>query len=478
MPVIETTAAALDRRAPAAAPRRVLVIDDDAAHASALAEGLEVEGYVVQLANSGGDGLERMSEASYDAVLCDLVMHDVSGLEVLRRAQSLQPQAALLLITGHGSIETAVEAMRNGATDYLTKPVRLPELRTRLARLIDAQLLAREHAELRAQLDKRYGFEGIIGESPLMQRVFDVLRQVSPTNATVLILGESGTGKELVARAVHENSPRKHEHFVAVNCAALSEGLIESELFGHVKGAFTGAVAAKEGRIVYADRGTLFLDEVGDMPLETQAKLLRVLEMREVVAVGGNASRKVDVRLVAATNRDLRAMVKEGRFREDLLFRLQVVTITLPPLRERPLDIPLLIDHFLREFARSHGRSVRGITPEARTLLVRASWPGNVRELRNAVESMVLLARSDVLDVKDVPETVLDRNGGQRAGTSALPSEQGGGYDLRGKSAADVERELIRANLVLVGGNRQKAAKILQIGERTLYRKIKEYGLE
>jgi two-component system response regulator HydG len=468
----------LARRTAAARTLRVLVVDDDAAHAEALAEGLELDGYEVQLSNSGRAGLERMSESSYDAVLTDLVMHDISGLEVLRQAQSLQPHAALLLITGHGSIETAVEAMRTGASDYLTKPVRLPELRARLGRAIDATRLAREHAELRIQLDKRYGFEGIIGESPPMQRIYDVLRQVSSTNATVLVLGESGTGKELVARAVHENSPRKLEHFVAVNCAALSEGLIESELFGHVKGAFTGAVAAKEGRIVYADRGTLFLDEVGDMPLDTQAKLLRVLETREVVPVGGNASRKVDIRLVAATNRDLRAWVKEGKFREDLFFRLQVVTITLPPLRERPADIPLLIDHFLREFAQQHGRNVRGITPEARTLLVRAGWPGNVRELRNALESMVLLARSDVLDVKDVPETVLDRHGAAARGASELPSDLQGGYDLRGRSAAEVERELIRTNLELVGGNRHKAARILKIGERTLYRKIKEYGLE
>ena len=452
-----------------ARPARVLIIDDDEAHAQALAEGLEVEGRVCRIAHSGREGLERMSEASFDAILTDLVMHDVDGIEVLKQARNLQPDAAVLLITGHGSIETAVDAMRLGAADYLAKPVRVSELRARLARALETGRLRRTNLELRRQIDKRFGFEGIVGHSPAMQRVFDVLVQVSGTNATVLILGESGTGKELVARAIHANSPRRDENFVAVNCAALSEGLIESELFGHVKGAFTGAVASKEGRIVYADGGTLFLDEVGDMPLTTQAKLLRVLETREVQPVGGNTLRKVDIRLVAATNRDLRAMVREGTFREDLLFRLQVVSVALPPLRERSGDVPMLIDHFISELARQHGRAVRGITPEARTALVRYDWPGNVRELRNAIENMVLLARADVLTLDDVPDQVREGGAGR--------SRRGGGYDLAGRSLQEVERDLIEANLKLADGNREKAAKILGMGERTLYRKIKAYGL-
>jgi two-component system, NtrC family, response regulator HydG len=363
-------------------PVRVLIVDDDEGHAEALADGLEIEGYRCRCVHSGEAALERMGEESYDAVLTDLVMPDLSGIEVLEAATRLQPDAVVLLITGHESVRTAVDAMRLGAADYLTKPVDLGELRARLSRAVEAGRLRRTNTELQRQLDKRFGFEGIIGSSPPMQRLFDVLGQVSATNVTVLILGESGTGKELVARAIHTNSPRAKRNFVAVNCAALSEGLIESELFGHVKGAFTGAVAHKEGRIVYADGGTLFLDEVGDMPLATQAKLLRVLETREVQPVGGNALQKVDIRLVAATNRDLKEMVREGRFREDLLYRLQVVTIELPPLRERPADIPLLVDHFLGELARAHGRTVRGIAPEARTLLARYPWPGNVRELR------------------------------------------------------------------------------------------------
>ena len=448
---------------------RVLVVDDDEAHAQALADGLELDGLVCELVHDGRAAIERMERTSFDAILTDLVMKGQGGLEVLAAAQRLQPEAAVLLVTGHGSVETAVDAMRQGAADYIEKPVRLAELRTRLERALETRRLRRDNRELRAQLDERYGLEGIIGNAPPMQRVFDVLRQVSPTTATVLVLGESGTGKELVARAIHNNSPRKDRRFVAMNCAALSEGLIESELFGHVKGAFTGAVAANEGRMVHADGGTLFLDEVGDMPLDTQAKLLRALELREVQPVGGRDVRKVDIRLVAATNQDLEQRVKEGKFREDLLYRLKVVTLRLPSLRERPSDIPLLVDHFLGELARQHGRDVRALSPEARTVLQGYAWPGNVRELRNVVENMVLLARSDVIDLDDVPEPVRSAPRTQRTATA--------GSSLAGRSLEDLERELIAANLAHTGGNRQKAAAVLGIGERTLYRKIREYGL-
>ncbi|MHC4895374.1 MAG: sigma-54-dependent transcriptional regulator [Planctomycetota bacterium] len=425
-----------------------------------------------------------MEQATYDAVLTDLVMHDRDGLEVLAEANRLQPEAAVLLITGHGSVETAVDAMQAGAVDYIEKPVRLNELRTRLERAIENRRLRREHRELRQQLGRTYSLEGIIGSSPAMQRVFDVVQQVGATNATVLVLGESGTGnnatvlvlgesgtgKELVARAIHNTSKRADKRFVAMNCAALSEGLIESELFGHVKGAFTGAaVGHNEGRIVYADGGTLFLDEVGDMPLDSQAKLLRVLETREVQPVGGNQTRAVDIRLLAATNQDLEERVKEGRFREDLLYRLKVVAVDLPPLRERAGDVPLLLDHYISQLAEQHERPVRGVTPEARTILTRYAWPGNVRELRNVVESMVLLCRSDLIDVEDIPASLAD---GPR-----IEGDGGGGYELSGKSLEEVERDLIRANLELTDGNRQKAALMLGIGERTLYRKIKEYGL-
>ena len=451
-----------------ARPFRVLIVDDNEAHAEALSDSLELDGHRCTLAHSGREGLARLGEQTFDAVLTDLVMPDLSGIELLKQVRRDQPDAVVILITGRGSEKVAVEAFRDGATDYLTKPVDIAELRARLGRAVENARLRRDYVELKRQIDKRAGFEGIIGSSPSMQRLFEVLGQVASTNVTVLVLGESGTGKELVARAIHENSPRKSEHFVPVNCAALSEGLIESELFGHVKGAFTGAVAHKEGRIAYADRGTLFLDEVGDMPLATQAKLLRVLETREVQPVGGNETQKVDIRLLAATNRDLKQMVKEGKFREDLMYRLAVVTIELPPLRDRKSDIPLLIDHYVGELSRLHQRSVRGITPEARNALLRYDWPGNVRELRNALENMVLLARGEVLALDDVPETV-------RGTSGAAPLS--GGYDLAGRSMEEVERDLIAANLALHAGNREKTARVLGIGERTLYRKIKQYGL-
>ena len=453
---------------------RILVVDDDEGHAETLADALEVDGYECTVAGSGVEGVAAMKEQSFDVVLTDLVMHDLDGLEVLDQARDLLPGAAVLVVTGHASWETARDAMMRGAETYLSKPVNLGELRSTLVKVVEKvrlrrenEELQRENVDLRRQIDKRFGFEGILGHSPQMLRVFEVLAQVADSNATVLVLGESGTGKELAARAIHTNSPRAENRFVAVNCAALSEGLIESELFGHVKGAFTGALTAKEGRVAYADNGTLFLDEVGDMPLPTQAKLLRVLETREVTQVGGNTSRKVDVRLVAATNRDLRAMVDEGTFREDLLFRLQVVTLDLPPLRERHGDIPVLVQHFVSELAAQHGRPVKGITPEARMMLVRYGWPGNVRELRNAVENMVLLARGETLGVDDVPETV--KGGGGPASA--------GGFELAGRSLDEVERELIRVNLELMEGNRAKTAQVLGMGERTLYRKIKDFGL-
>ena len=448
-------------------PLRILVVDDDEAHAEAIADALEIDGCVTRVAGAGRLGVAAMEEESFDAILTDLVMHDLSGLEVLKEARRLQPDAAVLMVTGHASVETAVDAMRFGAGDYLTKPVRIAELRTRLARVVEAVQLKRDNIELRAQLDKRYGFEGIIGHSQPLQRVFDILRQVSATHATVLILGESGTGKELVAHALHNNSQRKDQRFVALNCAAMSEGLIESELFGHVKGAFTGAIAGKEGLVAHADGGTLFLDEIGDMPLDTQAKLLRVIEAREVTPVGGTQSRKVDIRLVAATNRDLDEMVADGSFREDLLFRLKVVTIPLPALRDRPGDVPMLVDHFIGQLAVEHDRGVQGIDAEARTALMRYAWPGNVRELRNTIENMVILTRGSVLTLDDVPEAIRGKAGRGVAG----------GFELAGRSLEEVERELIRTNLELVGGNRHKAAKLLGIGERTLYRKIKEYGL-
>ena len=453
----------------------LLIVDDDVGHAESLQDALEMDNYECQVVHGGAEALEVLREKAFDVVLTDLVMADVSGLDLLRESRSLHPTTPVLMITGHATIETAVDAMRQGADDYIAKPVNLPELRAKLSRAVDRARLLADHEELklqnedlRRQLDERFGLEGILGHSPQMQRVFQIISQVAATHATVLILGESGTGKELVARALHRSSPRVKQNFVAVNCAALSEGLIESELFGHKRGAFTGADTEKQGRSAYADGGTLFLDEVGDMPPATQAKLLRVLESREVVQVGGHEAKKVDIRLVAATNRDLRSMVAEGSFREDLLFRLQVVTIALPPLRDRVGDLPLLLEYFVRTLAAEHGRPVTGISPEARAVLARHDWPGNVRELRNAVENMVLLAQGEALQVGDLPESVVAA-GGQVRGTQ---------LDLAGRSLAEMEEALIKANLELMEDNRERTAKVLGIGERTLYRKIKEYGLQ
>ncbi len=444
----------------------ILVIDDDQNHALTVADALAAEGYRTEVAPSGEEGLRRLDEQEFDVVVTDLYMRDVSGLDVLDAARKKDPPVEVVVITGHASIETAVEAMNRGALTYLAKPLNLNELRAVVRKALERAMLERHAIELERRLDARYGFEAIIGTSPKMQRVFEIMRQAAPTNATVLILGESGTGKELVAKTIHQNSPRRNHPFVALNCAALSEGILESELFGHEKGAFTGAIQQRKGRFEYAHKGTLLLDEVGDMPLATQIKLLRVLEEREIMRVGSNVPIKVDVRLIAATNQDLEEAVRQGRFRQDLYFRLKVVTIQLPPLRERQGDIPLLIERFVEEFSQEHGKRVMGISLEARRILNAYAWPGNVRELRNAIEHMVVISKGPVLEAEDIPDYI----------RGAKP-EPRGVEGLAGLSLEDVERELIRHTLAFTQGNREAAAKMLGIGERTLYRKINKYGL-
>ncbi len=443
---------------------RVLVLDDDRAHAEAAAESLDRSGYATTIATSGSEGLRLLEHEGFDVVLTDLVMRDVSGIEIVRRVKAATPETEVIVMTGYPSYETALEAMDEGAYDYLNKPIDLNILRAKIRKALEKQKLVRSNAELKLQLDKRYGFEGIIGGSEPMQEVFDTLRQVSGSTATVLILGESGTGKELVARAIHANSPRRANHFVPLNCAALSETILESELFGHEKGAFTGATQTRKGRFEYAHGGTLFLDEIGDLPLPTQVKLLRVIEYGEVFRVGSNEPLKVDVRLIAATNKDLATLIREGKFREDLYYRLKVVTVELPPLRERLEDLPLLAQTFLDEFSRQYGKKPAEITPAAMELLYNYDWPGNVRELRNCVESMVVLDKDAKIDAEDVPRYVK-----QPADTQSTSGV--GGVNLEEK-----EKESIRKALALCEGNREKAAKMLGIGERTLYRKIKRYG--
>jgi two-component system, NtrC family, response regulator HydG len=450
---------------------RVLVVDDDEPHAMAVAESLERVGYECVVATSGALGLKLIEEQVFDIIITDLIMEGVGGLEVLAKAKREIPDAEVVILTGHSTIKTAVTAIQAGASTYLTKPLDINELRTVADKASQSQRLQRSNIELQKQLNEKFGFEGVIGNSEAMHSVVAKLRQIAPTSASVLITGESGTGKELVAKALHVNGPRRNKPFVPLNCAELSENILESELFGHVKGAFTGADRDRIGRFQYANGGTLFMDEIGDMPTPIQIKLLRVLETGEIVRVGTNDPIKVNVRLISATNCDLAGAIAEGKFRQDLYHRLKVVSIKLPPLRERRDDIPLLIEHFLKEFSASHGKQVAAITPAVRKVLMAHSWPGNVRELKNTIESMVVIDVDGRLDLDDLTE---DLQSAAPGGTSARAA----GFDsLVGKSLEEIEKHYIAETLKLTSGNREEAAKMLGIGERTLYRKLKEYGL-
>jgi len=450
--------------------RKILIVDDDKDHAEATAEGLEVAGFACETATSGTEAIRKLDAGSFDLVLADLVMHDVNGIDVLRRAKARRPDVEVIMMTGYPSYETAIAALNEGAYDYVDKPINIAILRAKIGKALERQSLLREMGELKRELGQRESLEGIIGRSPKMQEVFRLVRSVAPTETTVLILGESGTGKELIARAIHHHSARAGRRFVAINCASLPENLLESELFGHERGAFTGAVAERKGRFQYADGGTLFLDEIGDMPLPLQAKLLRAIEHGEVTPVGSNEPLRVNVRVLSATHRDLEKLVAGGRFREDLYFRINVVRIELPALRERMDDLPLLVSSFLQELSKAHGRKVRGLTQEALTMLYRHRWPGNVRELRNTIESMVVMARGETLEVGDVPRSI--------SGRAEASAGQPGLLPVEALNLEEVERELIQRALLLYKGNRKNASKALGIGERTLYRKMKEYGLE
>ncbi|HHT9112560.1 MAG: sigma-54-dependent Fis family transcriptional regulator [Planctomycetes bacterium] len=446
----------------------ILVIDDNEEHAIATAEALQKVGCKCRIATSGKEGLEIIEAGGIDIVITDLIMHDIDGLQILKTTKERLPEAEVILITGYGTVETAVDAMQKGAATYLLKPININHLRAEVGKLVEKQNLIRSNRELHKQLDEKFGLSGIIGNSQKMQKVLNVVNQISGTTATVLITGESGTGKELISKIIHNNSPRKNNPLVILNAAAIPENLLESELFGHEKGSFTGAMYQRKGKFEYANHGTLFLDEIGDMPLSTQVKLLRVIEDGVVTRVGSNESIKVDVRLIAATNQDLEKLIKEGKFREDLYFRLNVVSIKLPPLRERLDDIPLLMDAFLREFSQIHNKKVSVIFPEARKILYKYSWPGNVRELKNCIESMVVVSRKDTIDREDIPDHILQRS----SEISTTPSL------AAGITIEEAERELIKSTLATVGGNREEAAKMLGIGERTLYRKLDRYGLK
>lgn len=456
-----------------AIPITVLIVDDDEAHAQAVADSLERGGCDCRIAGSGRKGLELIEGENFDIIITDLKMDEIDGLAILRKAKEELPEAEVIVLTGHSSINSAVTAMQAGAYTYLTKPLDIQELRHSVDKAATRIRLIRRNAALNRRLDEKFGFEGVIGNSPAMNRVIEQLKALAPTEATVLILGESGTGKELVARALHQNSNRKTKPFVPLNISALPESVLESELFGHEQGAFTGAVTKRVGKFEYANGGTLFLDEVGEMPSETQIKLLRVLEDRKITRVGSNEEKSINVRLIAATNADLKEGMEKGTFRRDLYYRLSVVSIYLPPLRERRADIPLLIEHFLKEFSKVYGKEVQGVSRAAKHALIHFDWPGNIRQLRNTIEGMMALDLDGLLDVDDLPDDIRPL-----AVSEADATTFGTGADhLVGKPLEEVEKFYIQRALEISEGRREEAAKMLNIGERTLYRKINEYGL-
>jgi len=444
---------------------RILIVDDEPNARNALAELLRDEGYETEMASDGNKALPLLDSFDPDVVLTDLKMPGLDGLGLLERGKKLSPHAAFVVMTAFGSIDTAVEAIKKGAENYLTKPVDLHALSALVERAMEKATLRRETVSLRQQLHARFSFDNILGNHPSMQRVLKMVAQVAPSRANVLIHGESGTGKELIAAAIHHNSRRAKGPFVRLNCTALAETLLESELFGHERGAFTGATGRREGRFMQADGGTLFLDEVSEIPMPVQVKLLRFLQERTFERVGGNETLSVDVRVVAATNRDLKEAVEDGRFREDLYYRLNVVQIDVPPLRARKSDIPLLARFFLDKYAAENERELDGFTDEALRALMAYPWPGNVRELENAVERSVVLAQGEKIDVADLPTT------SGPTGSTDL------GMLIPGITMGELEKMAILQTLEAVAGSTLKAADILGISRRKIQYRLKEWGI-
>ncbi|UCE99364.1 MAG: sigma-54-dependent Fis family transcriptional regulator [Planctomycetota bacterium] len=444
----------------------ILVIDDEETMRDSCRQALSRDGNRVEVADDGSKGLAMLEKKSFDLVILDLKMPDLSGMEVLKRIKEGDPDALVIVITGYATVESAVEAMKRGAYDFIPKPFTPESLRVIVNRALEKRELALENVLLRAELKASFGYEVIVGQSKSMKKVEDLVQKVGPTDTTVLISGESGTGKELVARAIHRSSSRKDKPFVPVDCGSLVENLFESELFGHVKGSFTGATATKYGRFELANGGTLFFDEIGNISINIQAKLLRVLQEKEITRVGGSQVIKVDVRIVAATNKNLHEALKAGTFREDLFYRLSVVPITLPPLRQRRDDISLLANHFLRKYNKKRGKSIRAISAQAMQALVKYDWPGNVRELENAIERAVVLAENDVIKPSDLLYYGLNVE-------TAAKSDVSGAQRL-----INVEREHIVKTLKMFNGHKGRAAESLGIDRKTLRSKLKIYGIE
>jgi two-component system, NtrC family, response regulator HydG len=447
---------------------RILVVDDEESHRIMLRAVLKEEGYDVAEASDGLEAVKAVEQEPFDLILMDIRMKDMDGIEALTEIRKISPLVPVLIMTAYASVKTAVDALKAGAFEYLTKPLDVEELKIMIEKALEFYHLREENLALKERLSSRFDFSQIIGRGRKMKELFDFLAQVAPSEATVLILGESGTGKELVANAIHHNSLRTHLPFVKVACGALPETLLESELFGHEKGAFTGAIARREGRFQAAHRGTIFLDEVGEMSPVIQTKLLRVLQEREFEPLGSSRTIKVDVRVIAATNKDLSKEIKEGRFREDLFYRLNVIPIHLPPLRDRKEDIPALANHFLSLYGEKNKKDIKDISPKALDLLIRYDWPGNIRELENCLERAVIVARGELIAPMDLPPPIQNLPAGKEDTEMFFPA----GINLQ-----EAEKALILKTLEDAAGNRSRAAEILGINRRTLQIKLKEYGL-
>jgi two-component system response regulator HydG len=452
-------------------PAHILIVDDDQNHLKTLQTIVKSWGYRVSGADDGAKAVDKVKEAPFALVLMDVRMAQMSGIEALRHIKAYNPSIPILIMTAYSSVDSAVEALKSGAYDYLTKPLDFEVLKITLSRALEHAGLKTENADLKSRLSADYELENIIGKSQPMKELVDMLAMIAPSEATVLITGHSGTGKELIAKSIHHNSGRRERPFVVVNCAALSETLLESELFGHEKGAFTGADKRREGRFMQADKGTLFLDEIGETSAAMQAKLLRVIQEREIQRVGGEETLSVDVRILAATNRDLEADVKEGNFREDLFYRLNVVALRIPPLSERRDDIPLLARHFLEKYARKNRKQVKGISPLAMDMLLKYGWPGNVRELENTIERAVILLPDEHITEKELPPTITGTYDDECPQPAPLPAA------AVNRPLDEIEKEAILATLEASGGNKSETARRLGINRKTLHKKLKDYGL-
>ena len=447
---------------------KILVVDDESSHRQMIKAVLSAEGYEIREAADGNQAVKAVEEKFHDLILMDIRMPGLSGIEALQKIKDISPGIPVIIMTAYASVNTAIDALKSGAYDYLTKPLDIEELKILVAKALQFQKLEQENIYLKEQLNNRFDFSSIIGRSPSMKQLFETMALVAPSEAGVLIVGESGTGKELIANAIHQNSSRAQRPFIKVNCAALPETLLESELFGHEKGAFTGATARKQGRFQLAHNSSILLDEIGEMSPTTQAKILRVLQEREFEPIGSTQTIRVDTRVIAATNKNLEEEIKKGRFREDLFYRINVVTIAVPPLRERREDIPLLADFFLKRFAEKNRRVINGFTPRAMDLFMRYDWSGNVRELENVVERAVIMARGEMITPMEFPKNLKELDVELKEPNLDLSP---------GRSLKEVEKEMILRTLAETDGNRTHAANILGISRRTLQLKLKEYGI-